>query len=237
MPRRADIDPGEIPRLLPDLMLVDLLPDGRYRCRLIGTANADAHGINATGRYLDEVLPGPEYRGHVIGLYDESVRARRPLYSESLFISPRGRVTERHTKVLFCRSRKTARRSTWSWSCRSSSMLTRPRVTRTSSRGVPLQGNRARTAVVTPSPSMVPHRGAIEGEGFCTVLDYCAAVSSAGAAGAGSSAAAMSSSTRSAQMKFERVARRLGDVLVILAVARRQDDRLMPGACAARPSP
>ena len=101
IPSRADIDPSEIPRLLADLMLVDLLPDGRYRYRLIGTANSDAHGINATGRYLDEVLPGPEYRAHVIGLYDESVRERRPLYSESLFISPRGRVTERHTKVLF----------------------------------------------------------------------------------------------------------------------------------------
>lgn len=101
MPCRADIDPGEIPKLLPDLMLVDVEPDGRYRYRLIGTANYDAHGFNATGRYLDEVLPGPEYRAHVLGLYDECLRSRRPVYSESVFISPRHRVTERHTKVLF----------------------------------------------------------------------------------------------------------------------------------------
>lgn len=101
MPARRDIDPGEIPRLLPDVMLVDVLPGGRYRYRLIGTANTDAHGINASGRYLDEVLPGPDYRDHVIGLYDECVRSRRPLYSESLFISPGSRVAERHTKVLF----------------------------------------------------------------------------------------------------------------------------------------
>jgi hypothetical protein len=101
MPRRADIDPVEIPRLLPDVMLVDVLPDGRYRYRLIGTENAQAQGINATGCYLDEVLPGPEYKAHVLGLYDECVGARRPLYSECLFISPRRREPERHTKVLF----------------------------------------------------------------------------------------------------------------------------------------
>ena len=51
MPRRADIDPTEIPKLLPDVMLVDVLPQGRYRYRLIGTENSVAHGMNATGRY------------------------------------------------------------------------------------------------------------------------------------------------------------------------------------------
>ena len=101
LPRRANIDPAEIPKLLPDLMLVDVLPSGRYRYRLIGTENSEAHGLNATGRFLDEVLPGPEYKAHVLALYDECVRARRPLYSESLFISPRQRRPERHTKVLF----------------------------------------------------------------------------------------------------------------------------------------
>src|SRR5579864_2837401 len=101
MPRRADIDPTEIPKLLPDVMLVDVLPQGRYRYRLIGTENAQAHGMNATGRYLDEVLPGPEYKAHVIALYDESVASRRALYSECLFMAPQQRAPERHTKVLF----------------------------------------------------------------------------------------------------------------------------------------
>lgn len=101
MPSRADIDPAEIPKLLPDVMLVDVLPDGRYRYRLIGTENARAHGMNATGRYLDEVLPGVEYKGHVLRLYDECVRERRPLYSECLFLSPQRGAAERHSKVLF----------------------------------------------------------------------------------------------------------------------------------------
>src|ERR1700691_1946571 len=87
LPRRRDIDPIEIPKLLPDVMLVDVEPDGRYRYRLIGTENTQAQGITATGRYLDEVLPGPEYRNHVLSLYDESVQKRQALYSECLFLS------------------------------------------------------------------------------------------------------------------------------------------------------
>src|SRR5262249_44394380 len=55
----------------------------------------------ATGRYLDEVLPGPDYKAHVLSLYDKCILARRPLYSECLFMSPRRRNPERHTKVLF----------------------------------------------------------------------------------------------------------------------------------------
>ena len=101
MPRRADIDPLDIPKLLPDVMLVEVLPSGRYRYRLIGTENTDAQGVHATGRYLDEVLPGPEYKAHVLGLYDECVQSRRALYSECLFISPQERIPERHIKVVF----------------------------------------------------------------------------------------------------------------------------------------
>jgi hypothetical protein len=101
MPGRADIDPTEIPRLLPDVMLVERHVDGRYRYRLIGTENTRAQGVNATGRYLDEVLPGPDYGPHVLALYDECVDRRRPLYSECLFFPPGRNEPERHTKVLF----------------------------------------------------------------------------------------------------------------------------------------
>jgi len=101
MPRRADIDPLDIPKLLPDVMLVEVLPSGRYRYRLIGTENTDAQGVHATGRYLDEVLPGPEYKAHVLRLYNECVQTGRALYSECLFVSPQDRTPERHIKVVF----------------------------------------------------------------------------------------------------------------------------------------
>jgi hypothetical protein len=101
LPSRVDIDPTEIPKLLPDVMLVERFDSGRYRYRLIGTENTRAHGVNATGRFLDEVLPGPDYGAHVLRLYDESVQQRRALYSECLFFSPVRHQPERHTKVLF----------------------------------------------------------------------------------------------------------------------------------------
>jgi hypothetical protein len=101
LPSRADIEPTEIPALLPDVMLVERHADGRYRYRLIGTENARAQGINATGRFLDEVLPGPDYAAHVLALYDECVTQRRALYFECLFFSPSRPEPERHTKVLF----------------------------------------------------------------------------------------------------------------------------------------
>ena len=101
MPRRSDIDPLDIPKLLPHVMLVEALPSGRYRYRLIGTENTDAQGVHATGHYLDEILPGPEYKTHVLRLYDECVQSRRPLYSECLFISPQDRRPERQIKVIF----------------------------------------------------------------------------------------------------------------------------------------
>lgn len=100
LPRRRDIDPVDIPKLLPILMLVEVLPSGR-RYRLIGTENADAFGMNATGRHLDEVLPGLAYKMHVLALYDECVHSRRALYSECLFTSAEHRVAARHIKVLF----------------------------------------------------------------------------------------------------------------------------------------
>jgi hypothetical protein len=101
MPSRRDLDPADIPKLLPHVLLVEVHEGGRYRYRLIGTENVCEHGMDATGRYLDEVLPGPEYRAHVLRLYDECVRERRPVYSESLFLSNIGLKPQRHLKVLF----------------------------------------------------------------------------------------------------------------------------------------
>ncbi len=101
LPARADLEPSEIKRVLPHMMLVDVLGPGRYRYRLIGTACALAHGIDATGLALDEVLKDYKYRDHVIGLYDQCVNEQRPVYSESLFFYELGTEIERHVRVLF----------------------------------------------------------------------------------------------------------------------------------------
>ena len=62
LPRRADIDPTEIPQLMPNLLLVDIEHDPfRVRYRLVGTQIVEATGFEFTGKYLDEiVLPDDE---------------------------------------------------------------------------------------------------------------------------------------------------------------------------------
>jgi len=100
LPSRLDIDPVEIPRLLPHLMLVDVLPPSQYRYRLIGTEIAAAQGMNATGKYVHEMLKDDGYRAYVLDLYDSVVRDRRAIYTESVFLSMRDGATERNTKRL-----------------------------------------------------------------------------------------------------------------------------------------
>ena len=52
-----DIDPAEIPRLLPFIWLCDYLPDSRrFRYRLMGDHVRDAYDNNITGRYVDELV-------------------------------------------------------------------------------------------------------------------------------------------------------------------------------------
>lgn len=58
MPARRDIDPAEIPRLLPFVWLCDYLSESRrFRYRLMGDHVRDAYDCNITGRHLDEMVP------------------------------------------------------------------------------------------------------------------------------------------------------------------------------------
>lgn len=61
MPARRQIQPQDIPALLPYIFLVDVLPDG-YRFRLVGTHIAEHFGIDATGKRLDDVATGAFYQ-------------------------------------------------------------------------------------------------------------------------------------------------------------------------------
>lgn len=100
MPRRADIDPTEMPRLLPYVRLVDVLGPGLYRYRLIGTEVQQLHGTNPTGRFVHEVLTGPSC-ARILAVYDECVRDRRPIYFENLFLTSDRRESFYHSKVVF----------------------------------------------------------------------------------------------------------------------------------------
>ncbi|MEQ9334639.1 PAS domain-containing protein [Thalassobaculum sp.] len=59
MPAREDLDPLDIPRLLPNLMLVDVFHDPqRFRLRLVGTRLTELAKRDSTGRWMDASLYG-----------------------------------------------------------------------------------------------------------------------------------------------------------------------------------
>jgi len=56
MPARRDIRPADLPRLLPYLSLIDVLPESeRLRVRLAGTQLREVFGRDITGSYVEDV--------------------------------------------------------------------------------------------------------------------------------------------------------------------------------------
>jgi hypothetical protein len=81
MPRRADFDPREMPRLLPHITLFDVEHDPlRFRIRLVGTAVVEATGGDNTGRYLDEL----ECIEHTVSRCRKLVETGQPYFHADL---------------------------------------------------------------------------------------------------------------------------------------------------------
>lgn len=79
-PPRGAIQPFDMPKLLPYLVLVDIEPEGmRVRYRLVGTHEAEANGSDFTGRYLDEC--GFAIEAWLVECYRRLVTTRRPVYT------------------------------------------------------------------------------------------------------------------------------------------------------------
>ena len=78
MPRRCEIDPVVIPRVLSIIFLCDYERDGaRLRYRVVGEDIRDAHDRDMQGRYQDELFDGPERERHF-------ARTRRVMETPSL---------------------------------------------------------------------------------------------------------------------------------------------------------
>lgn len=78
LPRRADIDPLELRGLLPNIYLVDVLPDGKFRVRLLGEAHIAVYGPGLVGRVIDDIFP-PDSADLFNRLYAAVVRRRAPI--------------------------------------------------------------------------------------------------------------------------------------------------------------
>jgi hypothetical protein len=80
MPARADIDPLDVPPILPNIVLVDVTGDPpRFRFRVVGTDIVFRYGAELTGRDLEQVDLGTEL-GSVRSQYEETTRERVPTY-------------------------------------------------------------------------------------------------------------------------------------------------------------
>ncbi len=59
LPSQSDINPAEIVRLLPSIMLIDvILPGPQFRYRLVGTDEVRHRGFDPTGKTFEEAYSG-----------------------------------------------------------------------------------------------------------------------------------------------------------------------------------
>lgn len=92
MPRRADIEPTEIPRFLPGIALVDVVADERrFVYRLVGTREVQMRGRDPTGRAVAEGFYGPSAAESLASFADVVARAGLRLERRE-FTTPDGRV-------------------------------------------------------------------------------------------------------------------------------------------------
>ncbi len=88
MPERSDIDPAQIPDLLPQITLFEVI-GGRFQFRLAGTQIVDAYGVEPRGKFLDEILPPSRAEAALRG-YKLMLERRRPVLVRGEMIAPSG---------------------------------------------------------------------------------------------------------------------------------------------------
>ncbi len=90
-PARREIDPIDVPKVLPIVFLMDIEhPGPRFRFRLIGTEFESHFGRNFTGEYLEDVN-NHAYRDAVLADYQRCFESVTPVFSERSFTNDMGR--------------------------------------------------------------------------------------------------------------------------------------------------
>jgi hypothetical protein len=87
MPCRGDLSPDDIPDLLPDIGLVDVLAEPPHlRYRLVGTRQVAARGYDPTGQPVAEFHLGrdiPGMREQVLSNYRRVIDSGKPLFRDT----------------------------------------------------------------------------------------------------------------------------------------------------------
>jgi hypothetical protein len=100
LPRRSDIDPTEIPRLLSHLMIVEVVDDERrYVYRLVGTKEVEMRGRDPTGLSVVDAFLGVSLED-ALWHYDHTVKTRAPVHDDKPYVSTSGRWVSDETLFL-----------------------------------------------------------------------------------------------------------------------------------------
>ena len=87
LPRRADIDPLELRQLMPQITIVEVVPDERrYVYRLVGTKDVEVRGQDPTGKSVLDGFFGPSVED-VLHCYDTVVKTRAPHYDDEPYVT------------------------------------------------------------------------------------------------------------------------------------------------------
>jgi hypothetical protein len=88
MPARADIDPVEMPRLLPYIILIDVVGEPLdFRYRLIGTQACSIMRRDFTGQFFSKI-PGNEKESALWRGCDAVVGSKAPMYWQLPYVGP-----------------------------------------------------------------------------------------------------------------------------------------------------
>ena len=89
MPTRSDINPAEIPQLLPYVMIV--AKDGyQYRYRLVGSAVVQAMGYDATGTTVGTYIVGPEVAEEARAIFGRVFTSVCPIFATGEYLPKSG---------------------------------------------------------------------------------------------------------------------------------------------------
>lgn len=78
MPARGDFDPLDVRYAVGFISLIDVHPNPlRFQFRLDGTKQVELFGVDCTGRFIDEAMPG-DHAALATKSYSEVVECRAP---------------------------------------------------------------------------------------------------------------------------------------------------------------
>ena len=104
MPRRRDFDPVDVPAHLPGILLIDIEGVdengvGRYRYRVVGTAEVASRGHDPTGKMVVEGFFGPSLDS-ILDSYEVVRRSGTFLYEPLHFLTEDSRTVDEYSILL-----------------------------------------------------------------------------------------------------------------------------------------